>query len=347
MADGSLQRVFDRATRDRQVTGAAVRMESADRRLAWSNDYGDLAGDRPFFIASTTKLFTTAIVLRLIERGRLGMETRLVDVLDSATTRGLHVRGDVERTKEIMVRHLLANTSGLPDYFSGRRSGGGSLEKRVKRGQDQAWTLDDIVEAVRRMPAAFPPGKPGKALYSDTNFQLLGAVIGLAACSTYSEALHREVIAPLQLADTWLYADPSDARPAALRFGERKLDIPRAMTSFGPDGGIVSTSGDLMVFLRGFFEGRLFDVAMLPDLQQYNRIFFPLQYGVGHARLAMPRVFSPFAPQPELIGHSGLSGAFAFLAPASGTFLTGTVNNVAKPGRSFRLMLRLLAAHRM
>jgi len=55
---------------------------------------------------------------------------------------------------------------------------------------------------------------------------------------------------------------------------------------------------------------------------------------------------SPLAPQPELLGHSGLSGAFAFNAPERGTYLAGTVNNLARPDRSYRLMLRLLGAAR-
>jgi hypothetical protein len=58
-------------------------------------------------------------------------------------------------------------------------------------------------------------------------------------------------------------------------------------------------------------------------------------------RFRLPRIFSPFQAQPELIGHSGLSGAFAFYAPAKRTFITGTVNQLAYPDTSFRLMLKL------
>jgi D-alanyl-D-alanine carboxypeptidase len=51
---------------------------------------------------------------------------------------------------------------------------------------------------------------------------------------------------------------------------------------------------------------------------------------------------SPFQASPELIGHSGLSGAFSFYCPQKDTFLTGTVNQIADPSLSFRLMLKLL-----
>ena len=186
-----------------------------------------------------------------------------------------------------------------------------------------------------------PPGT-GSALYSDTNFQLLGRLIEEATGVSYAESLRIEIIEPLGVEGTWLYVDPADTRPAPLRDRKNRLDIPKAMTSFGPDGGIVATVGDLMTFLRGFFEGRLFDPSIIPQLQRYNRIFFPLEYGVGFARFRLPRIFSPWAPSPELIGHSGLSGAFAFFAPERNTYLAGTVNNLARPSRSFRLMLRLL-----
>ncbi len=54
----------------------------------------------------------------------------------------------------------------------------------------------------------------------------------------------------------------------------------------------------------------------------------------------MPRVLTRFGAT-GLIGHSGLSGALAFLAPASGVYVNGTVNNIAKPQEGFKLMLRL------
>ncbi len=161
----------------------------------------------------------------------------------------------------------------------------------------------------------------------------------------YAHVLHREVSTPLGLQDTYLSTSPSTCPsgrpPHPLRHGDHPLDIPRAMASFGPDGGIVSTANDLMRFAGGFFEGELFDMSTIERLQRYRRIFFPLQYGVGIARFSMPRVLTPLGAT-ELIGHSGLSGAFAFLAPSSGVYVTGTVNNIAKPQRSFQLMLRLV-----
>ncbi len=256
--------------------------------------------------------------------------------------RGIHVFRGIDRTDQITVRHLMAQTSGLPDYFGGRRRGGKTLEHTLRSGSDVGWTLHNVLEAAREMGPAFLPGAPGRALYSDTNFQLLGRLIEEATGVSYADSLRGEIVGPLGLDHTWLYTDPADDRVLPLRDGRHRLDIPNAMASSGPDGGIAATVGDLMGFLRGFFEGRLFDPAIVTQLQRYNRIFFPLEYGIGFARFRLPRIFSPWAPAPELIGHSGLSGAFAFFAPERHMYLAGTVNNLARPSRPFRLMLRLL-----
>jgi D-alanyl-D-alanine carboxypeptidase len=59
-------------------------------------------------------------------------------------------------------------------------------------------------------------------------------------------------------------------------------------------------------------------------------------------RLKLPRIFSPFKPVPELIGHSGISGAFAFYCPENDMHITGTVNQIHDPGLSYRLMIGIL-----
>jgi D-alanyl-D-alanine carboxypeptidase len=59
-------------------------------------------------------------------------------------------------------------------------------------------------------------------------------------------------------------------------------------------------------------------------------------------RIKLPRIFSPFKEFPELIGHSGLSGAFAFYCPSRDVFLAGTVNQLSAESTSFKLMLKFL-----
>ncbi|HEX5827742.1 MAG TPA: serine hydrolase domain-containing protein [Candidatus Limnocylindrales bacterium] len=342
-AHARLDAVLARAARDRELTGIVARVERPADGFAWAGATGEATTDRPVYIASATKLYTTAIVLRLAERGILALDDRLVERVPADLVRGLHVRDGVDRTHEITLRHLLAHTSGLPDYFQGSQPGVPSLERRLLAGDDRGWTLDDVLEIARRQGPRFVPGAR-RAQYSDTNFQLLGRVVEEAAGRRFDEVLRAEVLEPLGTGSTWMVRDPADDRPLPLRYRRDVLPVPHAMASFGPDGGIAAPVDELMRFLRGFHEGALFDPAVLPSLAEYRRVFFPVEAGVGYLRLRLPRLLSPFAAQPELVGHSGLSGAFAFLAPARGVYLAGTVNNIATPSRSFRLMFALLRA---
>jgi len=341
-----LQTIIDRAGRDRQLTGIVAAVERPSTDLAWTGAHGVCSPETEFFTASTTKLHTSAIVLRLVERGALGLDDRMVDVLDGTVTAGLldglHVQRGVDRTGEITIRHLMSHTSGLADYFGGRLPDGTRLDRTTLSAIDRGWTPAEAIDLARRIGPAFPPGHRRKALYSDTNFQLLGLVIEGLLDVPYAEAVQREIAAPLGLDRTRVYIDPLDTSPLPLRYRDRVLDVPLAMTSFGPDGGIVSTAGELMTFVRAFFEGQLFDKSIIEDLQDYRRIFFPLQSGIGFTRFSLPALFGG----EQLLGHSGLSGTFAFLAPDSGIYVAGTVNNIAKPARPFRLMQRLVSAAR-
>ncbi len=192
------------------------------------------------------------------------------------------------------------------------------------------------------MKPRFKPGARGKAFYSDTNYQLLGRVIEAIVGKRMGEVLQGFIFSPLRLKDTYLYDDSNDNIPLSLYYKTDPLRIPLAMTSFGPDGGIVSTAKETMTFLRAFCGGQFFPKEYISELTTWNRIFFPLEYGIGIARFKLPRIFSPFKATPELIGHSGLSGAFAYYCPEKDLYLTGTVNQVARPGLSYRLMIKLL-----
>jgi CubicO group peptidase (beta-lactamase class C family) len=75
-----------------------------------------LQPDAGFRIASVTKTFTSAAILRLGESGRLGLDDPIIDRLSSATASMLR-RGGYD-VHAIRIRDLLTHTSGLYDYAS-------------------------------------------------------------------------------------------------------------------------------------------------------------------------------------------------------------------------------------
>ena len=312
----------------------------------WTGSAGNFTQEQPFFIASTTKLYVTTLVLQQISRGRLAMETPISALLPGEVWKGIHVLKGKDYSTDITLQQLMAHTSGLPDYFGDKPKGGTAWQSELTQGQDRAWTPAEAIEHSKEIPPIFAPGTAGRAHYSDTNFQLLGLLLEHLSGSTLQEQLQQEIFAPLGLQKTYLYSDPNDRRPQCLRFREKELPVWKAMASFGADGGIVSTADELRRFTDAFFHGELFPASMLDGLQQWNRIFFPMRSGIGIHLFRLPWIFNPFGTVPPMIGHSGLSGTVAYYDPKSDCSIAGTVNQIDKPGTSFRVMIRLLLAAR-
>ena len=115
------------------------------------------------------------------------------------------------------------------------------------------------------------------------------------------------------------------------------------MASFGADGGVVSTAAETAIFLKYFFTGKYFPLTDLAEIQQnWIPVFFPIDYGTGIARFVIPSYMSAGRQLPPLVGHTGLSGAFAWYCPERDWYFTGTVNQLHQPGTSFKLMVKLL-----
>lgn len=309
-------------------------------RPGWQWSYG---GDHPYFVASVTKLLTAALILQLADSRELALDRPAGELLPAQIMQGLHLSGGVDRGEQITVRHRLAHTSGLADYFEGKRADGGTTADQVFE-HDLSWTLDDVLAITRSMRPVLASGKPGKAQYSDTNYQLLGKIVERATGLSYASAVEERIAAPLGLTRTSVFGSDSLHRYdeiAPMLNGRARLHIPQAMASFQADGGVVSTPAEGATFLRAFFVGELFDAAHLARMQStWRRIFFPLRYGEGLMRFGLPRAMTGFRALPPLVGLSGASGAVLFRAADLDLVVSGTVNQVAKRSLPYQLMVK-------
>lgn len=335
----SLQAVLDKTVDGKKIFGTsyAIKKDSS----YWIGASGNISSDQNYFIASTTKLFTTAIILHLKQEGKLNLDDKISTYLDTTILNGLHIYKGKDYSNELTIKHLLAHTSGLPDYFQNKGANGKSLEDEIVGGNDQFWTFEQAMERTKAIKPLFAPGTKNKAHYSDANFQLLGKIIENITKKSYSTNCIDLIIKPLNLSKTYLYLDYTDTTPKTLYYKLNPLHIPKSMTSFGADGGMVSNSADMLIFIEAFFTGKLFPKTYIDDLQHWNKIFFPMQSGIGIHKFQLPRMFNPTGAIPYFIGHSGLSGALAYCSPKENLYIVGTVNQVAHPDMSFKTMIKL------
>jgi D-alanyl-D-alanine carboxypeptidase len=121
----------------------------------------DALVERPFRIASVTKLFVGAAVLRLVEEDRLGLDAALTGLV-SPPTEASPRRGGHDAARKTL-RQLLAHTAGLRDHsqlpaYSAAFTA--NLQRRWQRDEQIAFGM----EGTR------PPGKPGESWSTPTPF---------------------------------------------------------------------------------------------------------------------------------------------------------------------------------
>jgi CubicO group peptidase (beta-lactamase class C family) len=342
--EGRLARILG-AYDSRSDTNAVCFALSSPRR-EWRWEWPPSSAPRQHFIASATKLYVSAIVMQLVNEESVDLDAPATRYLAPSVMKGIHILGGVDSSARITVRELVSHTSGIADYFEQPRSDGRSQFKDAL-DQDFGWSFEDVLRiAKEQMKPKFAPSTPGKAFYSDTNYQILGALIEAITGISFEAAVQERIIRRLGLTDTYPFSVETMHRYpeiAAMLYGKKRVHIPKAMASVRADGGIVSTARDGIAFLQAFMRGALFPLRYLEEMQRsWRRIFSPFQYGMGIMRFALPWYYSPLRPIPPMVGHGGASGAVLFYVPDLDLYVSGTVNQIKKRSLSYRLMTRVV-----
>ncbi|GLC25159.1 serine hydrolase domain-containing protein [Roseisolibacter agri] len=131
--------------------------------------------DRVFPIASLTKQVAAAAVLRLVERGVVGLDDDVRRHVPDAPTQG----------RRITVRQLLTHTAGLPDFAD--RPDPDSTRARDVRPME-------TLARVRGLPLDFAPGT--QLRYSNTGYLLLGMLLERHAGVSFAEHVTRTLLRP-------------------------------------------------------------------------------------------------------------------------------------------------------
>jgi D-alanyl-D-alanine carboxypeptidase len=191
---------------------------------------------------------------------------------------------------------------------------------------------------------------------SDTNYQLLIAIIEAVTGQPLHDAYDALIFRRLGLTRTFLPGSPAAAtapRPAAVWGVDQRLDeLPGAMRSFRD---LYSTADETLRFMAALVSGEAFDDPGTARLMtaHWNPLAFslsltpvapgwPIEYGLGMMRFRLPRLLTPFRPVPELIGHTGVTGSWLFHCPELDLILAGTVDQVTAAPVPFRFLPRLI-----
>ena len=300
----------------------------------------ELASRRPFTsdvpirIASNTKTFVAATVLRLWEDKRIDLEATVGALISPDLDASL--KKDGYRTDQITVRQLLSHSAGLYDHGSDSR-----FVTAILADPRHHWSRAEQIDLM--IQYADPQSAPGTRFqYSDDDYLLLGDIIERRTGMPLATAV-RQILdfKRLGLRSTWWEA--VEVKPAtAQAIGEQMLKgtdvrgIDPSMDLYG-GGGLVMSMRDLATFTAALFEGRVFKRA-----STINAMLWQGNHG-GSEKYRLG-IFVKHVNGQDFYWHSGFWGTLVYYDPRSHVAVAGALLDQAgfKPMRA--LVEKLIGA---
>ncbi len=255
-----------------------------------------------FEIGSVTKTFTATALAAMDLEGSVRLNDPISDYLPSG------IKAPSKDGKTITLAQLAEQRSGLPRLPANMRDAGGD-------DPYADYTLSDMYAFLNGYALTRDPG--GAYEYSNYGVGLLGQLLANRAGTSYPQLLSRTVLDPLGMSET-TFAATGTPDPAALAVGH---DLGGAAVpawheqSILPAGGILSSAGDMLKFLRcNMGEGSLARACLFAQQPR-------AQGQPGHQIGLVWDVNS----STGVVGHDGATNGFLAMIAISGDRQTGVV----------------------
>ena len=289
-----------------------------------------------FGVASITKTFVAALVLQLIDEGRLTFDDTIERWLPG-----------VPSASRITVEMLLNHTSGIADFANDRPD---QMRDLLVSDLQRQFTPE---EALAYSTALGPSAEPGAGFsYSNANYQALGIIASRVTDMALGDLIADRFSGPLGLAHTalddgsrvtadaqhgWFTLDYPGDPEADVANGTFDPTVPRdldvldfphaALQTFaGGAGAITSSLDDLLAWGEALYSGRVLGPRLTQQMLRFDHEFGPQLYGLG-AEGFCPCNGSADPPTATLVGHDGSGiGSRTILAYAADTGVTVAVH---------------------
>lgn len=254
-----LDQFFDRLAEKNKAMGSLVIAENGNALYTRTIGYGQINGaeKKPlaaasrFKIGSITKMFTAAMILQLVEEGKL----KLTDTLDKFFPQ-------IPNADKITIAQILAHRSGIHDAI---------LDKNLRPSSStNAITQDEMLAIISKGKPDFEPD--AKHSYSNSGYLLLGLLLEKLTGKPYGETLRERITAKIGLKDTYTATGNIDvSKNEALTYIQLGGDwkpVPETHPSIlFSAGAIVSTPSDLVKFIQALFDGKIVSKESLDQMK--------------------------------------------------------------------------------
>ncbi len=227
-----------------------------------------------FATASGAKGFTALVVMTMVERGELALDTPARSLLGD----DLPLIDD-----RVTVEHLLTHRSGIGDYFD-EDVVDDPLAYVLSVPPHRLLTTEDYLQVLDGHPSKFAPGE--RFSYSNGAFVVLALLAERATGVPFHQLVEERVCAPAGMTDTAFLR--SDELPGSAALGYLEPDGLRTNILHLPlrgngDGGIYTTAADMLALWDALFSGLIVSPTTLAEITRPH-VDVPedrMQYGLG------------------------------------------------------------------
>ncbi|MEK4511093.1 serine hydrolase domain-containing protein [Paenibacillus sp. FSL K6-2524] len=233
-----------------------------------------LTNETMYGIGSTSKMFTTVAVMKLVDEGKINLDTPLVQYITD-------FKMIDERYMQITPRMLLNHSSGLQ---------GSSLSSGFLFNDNDTYAHDNLLEQLSTQRLKADPG--AFSVYCNDGFTLAEILVERVSGMKFTAFIHQYIIEPLELKHTKTSQDVLDSsKLPGLYYPTFPTQLPNETVNVIGTGGIYSTAEDMVQFSQ-IFMGRekdiLSDSAVLAiEQEEFKKGMWPkeadnlIDYGLG------------------------------------------------------------------
>ena len=310
------------------ISGAVVWIDRRDE-ASLSGSFGWLSHERTdpasiestFRLASNTKTFAAAAMLRLAETGSLSIDQRIVELLPTDFLSFLAELRPFAHLDEMTVRHLLQHTSGVRAPLADAE-----YMEIVGRDPTHRWTPEEQIRLW--VEDQSPLASPGRvSTYSDAGY-VVAAVLMEHVAQMPLARIYRKFLDFDRLGLSSTFLETCEDVPEGLGPRIHQYTDTLDVTAFDPSfdlyaaGGLVSSARDLCRFWRALFSGDVFgDGRSLGLMCSTVPVDETDRAGLG--------MFEKTVAGARVWHHSGFFGSFAAHCPELGVTVAGMANQAS------------------
>ena len=252
------------------ITDDGETVYAAGRGLADLEARTPVAPQTVFRIGSITKQFTAAVIMQLVDEGRVSLDDPVSRFLPDYPQPGAGAT----------VRQLLNHTVGIQPYT-------GIPGWMAEQNTNRPYTTEQLIAVFRDLPA---PSRPGERFaYNNSGYVLLGAIIEAVSGMPWHQAIEQRIARPLGL--------------ETLRYGVAEAEMPRMARGYtsGEEGVRPANRIHMSVpHAAGGLIGSVEDLARWAHALHHGRVVSPQSY----ERMTTPTTMPDGSTVPYAFGLS-------------------------------------------